>query len=159
MLCIGFLVLGRIYLVDKPRLRWILNDQPLTFDAVLEESAFRGIHAFNAQPLAQNQPLGDDELLFVDRDDDVAVLLPRIDSPGDRLAHRLVDDLDLFAPGVDLELGWYDIDLGANHDFAKLAHLAIRNQLLLAQLEHALLARLERTVFQRGYVRPGQRCC
>src|SRR5207249_4473502 len=87
------------------------------------------------QLLAQDQPLGHDELLLVDRHDQDAVLFPGLPALGDDLAERHVLDLNLLAQRIDLEAAGDLLDLGSDDDLADLLHGLVGDQLLLAQAE------------------------
>src|SRR5205085_7842268 len=89
--------------------------------------------ASHAQVLAEIQTLLDDELLFVDRDQDRVVLLDRRLACLDDLIHWHVLDVNLFPRGLDLDAVRLLGDLCTDDDFADLTPLFVSDELLLEE--------------------------
>ena len=104
-----------------------VNHQAVPPQCFLEQLPLGRTDTTNAQALAKHQSPGDDELLFVDGHDQYAIFFSRLLALADRLAHRLVLDLDFFAIRVDLESSGHLVDLGVHCDLADLAQLFVRD--------------------------------
>ena len=131
-------VVGWIPLVYEARVLGVFDHDALAAKGVFKQLDSRAVHSSNAQLLAQDESLRDNELLLVDRHDQDVVLLPRVAALVDRLTNGHVLDLDLLGPRLELESRRFLFDDGSNVDLPDLLHLAVDDELFLAKLERLI---------------------
>jgi len=127
-------VVLREQLVHESRSVWVLHDQTLLLQGVIEHLALDGPHAAHMKLLAHYEALHDHELLLVHRDDEDAILFPRLATLGYDLTDGHVLDFNLFTEGVNLEVAGHVLDCCPDDDLAQLDELLLGDEALLAEL-------------------------
>ena len=124
------LVIQRLSLVDLVHtsgLLRIFQNKSFSLDALLEQLSFRDSNAPHSEPLTQDQPPGDNELLLINRYNQLVVLFPGFLSPRNGLPDWFVDNFHLLTPGINLQLRGLAVDLLADDDFANLVRSRVRS--------------------------------
>jgi hypothetical protein len=127
----------REQLVHQPRAVRVLDHQALLLERILEHLVLDGSDPTDAKLLAKHEALDDDELLLIHGDDEHAVLFPRLTALGHDLADGQVLDLDLLAERIDFDVTGNVLHGRSHDDLAEVHELLLRDELLLAKLDHA----------------------
>src|SRR5689334_15947178 len=98
----------------KARMLGVLDHETLTAERVLIELPLGRSNATHAHSLAQDEALGNDQLLFVNRYHQDVVFFPWLSTLADNLTDCLVLDDQLLAIRIDFQTAWNLIDFGAN---------------------------------------------